>query len=98
MITHSVFMKLKHAAGSCEEKAFLEEAARLVSIPGVLDFKVLKETSPKNDFTFGLVMNFKTRDDYDFYNNHPEHAAFVQNTWIPNVEIFQEIDYEVLTL
>lgn len=96
MITHSVFMKLKHGAGSSEEKAFLDECAKLEEIPKVLNYQIVKETSPKNDYKFGLVMEFENQDDYDFYNNHPDHVAFVQNIWIPNVEIFQEIDYEVL--
>ena len=93
MIVHSVFFKLKHPAGSAEEKAFLAEAAKLSSIPGVENFQVLKETSPKNNFDFGLSMEFKDQTAYDGYNNHPEHVAFVQNIWIPEVEDFQEIDY-----
>lgn len=96
MITHSVFMNLKHAGGTSEEKAFLQACTKLESIPGVLNYKIVKETSPKNNYSFGLVMNFKTQADYDFYNNHPEHLSFVENVWIPNVESFQEIDYELL--
>ena len=93
MITHSVFMKLKYGSGSTEETLFLDEAVKLEKIPGVLNYKIVKETSPKNDYSFGLVMNFETQEDYDFYNNHPDHVFFVENVWIPNVETFQEIDY-----
>lgn len=96
MITHSVFMKLKYGSGSVEEKSFLDEAAKLENIAKVLNYKIVKETSPKNDYTFGLVMNFETQEDYDFYNNHSNHTAFVENVWIPNVESFQEIDYITL--
>ena len=96
MITNSVFMKLKHAAGSAGETSFLDEAAKLECIPGVLNYKIVKETSPKNDYSFGLVMNFKNQQDYDSYNNHPNHVFFVENVWIPNVESFQEIDYQNL--
>lgn len=93
MIVHSVFFKLKHPAGSETEKAFLTKAAELSSIQGVENFQVLKETSPKNSFDFGLSMEFKDQGAYDAYNTHPDHVAFVQNIWIPEVEDFQEIDY-----
>jgi hypothetical protein len=93
MIAHSVFFKLKHPSGSEEEKNFLSKAAELASIPGVKNFQVLKETSPKNNFDFGLSMEFKDQTAYDGYNNHTEHVAFVQHIWIPEVEDFQEIDY-----
>ena len=96
MITHSVFMKLKHASDSDAEKVFLDECAKLENIPGVLNYKLVRETSPKNNFSFGLVMNFKNQEDYTFYNNHPDHVSFVENVWIPNVESFQEIDYNSL--
>jgi len=89
-------MKLKHDTDSSEEKNFLAECAKLEGIPGVLNYKIVQETSPKNDFAFGLVMNFESQKDYDSYNVHPDHVHFVENVWIPNVETFQEIDYENL--
>ena len=42
MIRHSVVLKLKHKAGSLEEKEFLDEAWKLKSIPGVMKFEILK--------------------------------------------------------
>lgn len=93
MITHSVFFKLKHAKGSPEEAAFLAKAAGLATIPGVGNFEVLKETSPKNDFDFGLSMTFNGQAAYDGYNNHPDHVAFVQDVWLKEVADFQEIDH-----
>ncbi|QBG49292.1 Dabb family protein [Verrucomicrobia bacterium S94] len=93
MITHSVFFKLKHPAGSAEEAAFLTEAQKLAVIPGVGNFQVLKETSPKNDFAYGLTMTFENQAAYDAYNNHPDHVAFVQQIWLKEVEAFQEIDH-----
>ncbi|VGO16125.1 hypothetical protein PDESU_04715 [Pontiella desulfatans] len=93
MIVHSVFFKLKHDKGSPAETGFLEKAAGLASIPGVGNFQVLKETSPKNHFAFGLSMEFADQAAYDGYNNHPEHVAFVQDIWLNEVEDFQEIDY-----
>lgn len=93
MITHSVFFKLKHAEGSAEETAFIAKARELAAIPGVGNFEVLEETSPKNEFAFGLSMTFVDQAAYDAYNNHPDHVAFVQEIWLKEVESFQEIDH-----
>jgi hypothetical protein len=94
VITHSVFFRLKYEPGSSEEKTFIDTCRRVLKpIAGVKDFRVLKEVSPKNEFAFGLTMNFPDQAAYDAYNNHPDHVNFVQGTWIPNVEEFQEIDY-----
>lgn len=93
MITHSVFFKLHHPSGSAEEKAFLTKAAALAVIPGIQDFQVLEETSPKNAFDFGLTMNFEDQAAYDAYNNHPAHVAFVEEVWLKEVADFMEIDH-----
>ena len=93
MIVHSVFMKLKHPKDSKEEASFIAEAAKLADIPGVLDYEIVREVSPKNNFEFGLTMKFASTEAYQAYNEHPSHVDFVENVWIPNVEVFQEIDY-----
>lgn len=93
MIVHSVFFKLVHAPASVEEVEFLRKASDLARIPGVENFKVLKETSPKNDFTFGLSMEFVDQTAYDGYNSHPEHVAFVNDVWLKEVADFMEIDH-----
>jgi hypothetical protein len=93
LIVHSVFFKLNHPAGSPEESSFLTKAAELAQIPGVESFQMLKETSPKNDFDFGLSMEFANQAAYDGYNNHPDHIRFVQEFWLKEVETFQEIDH-----
>lgn len=93
MITHSVFFNLKHAEGSAEEAAFLEKAKELSSISSVMKLEYVREVSPKNEYDFGLIMQFKDQSGYNFYNEHPDHKDFVENTWIPEVEDFIEIDY-----
>lgn len=93
MITHSVIFKLKHAKGSPEASAFLQAAAALDQIPGVKNFVSLQQVSPKNKFEYGLSMEFANQQEYDVYNNHPDHTAFIQQYWIPSVEDFLEIDY-----
>ncbi len=95
MIRHSVVFKLKHTAGSSEEKEFLDEAWKLKSIPGVMKLEVMKQISSKNPYEFGISMEFEDQESYDFYSNHPDHTRFVGQHWMPNVEVFMEIDYLV---
>lgn len=93
MIEHTVTFRLKHAPGSPEEKDFLEAVGKLVAIPGVRDFAIRRQVSPKWDHTFGITMRFETQEEYDAYNTHPDHVAFVQERWIPEVADFQEADF-----
>ncbi len=93
MIRHTVVFRLKHASGSAAEAAFLAEARKLAVIPGVERFEALREVSPKNDYAFGLSMEFADQAAYTAYNEHPDHVAFVQNRWLPEVGKFMEIDY-----
>lgn len=94
MITHSVYFRLKHAEGSPEERTFLEKAEALKSISTVRNFQCVREISPKNNFRLGLTMQFEDREAYRHYNDHPDHRAFVEQVWIPEVAEFLEIDYE----
>ncbi|MGA3218069.1 MAG: Dabb family protein [Acidimicrobiales bacterium] len=96
MIRHTVAFRLRHPAGSAEEAAFLADAMRLRDVPGVQHFERLKQVSDKNEFEFGLSMEFTDRAAYDVYNNHPVHTAFVAERWVPEVEAFQETDYQPL--
>lgn len=96
MIRHTVTFTLKHPSGSPEEASFLAAAKELAVIPGVENFEALRQVSPKNDFRFGLSMEFADQAAYTGYNEHPSHVAFVQTRWIPEVTDFLEIDYTVL--
>ncbi|SEQ47769.1 Stress responsive A/B Barrel Domain [Devosia sp. YR412] len=93
MIRHTVVFTLKHAKGSAEEGTFLRDAKVLASIPGVENFEQLRQVSPKNDYSFGFSMEFADQAAYTGYNDHPDHVAFVQTRWIPEVAAFLEIDY-----
>ena len=93
-IRHTVVFRLAHSDGSTEEADFLATAAKLSAIDGVEEFEILRETSPKNDYRFGISMEFADRAAYEAYNGHPDHVAFVQERWIPEVSEFLEIDYE----
>lgn len=96
MIRHTVAFRLKHSAGSAEEASFLKDALVLKKIPSVRNFEQLRQTSPKNDFTFGFSMEFDDQSGYDAYNVHPDHVAFVRDRWVPEVAAFLEIDYTEL--
>ena len=96
MIRHTAVFRLKHSAGSAAEKDFLNALAKLKSIKGVDKFEVLRQVSPKSEFKFGVSMEFADQAAYDGYNVHPDHVAFVQGRWIPEVAAFTEIDYVAL--
>ena len=93
-IRHTVVLTPRHAAGSPEEADFLAAAAGLAAIPGVEAFEILRETSPKNGYRFGISMEFADAAAYAAYNKHPDHVRFVQDRWLPEIEDFLEIDYE----
>ncbi len=96
MIEHTVTFRLKHGPGSPEEKVFLAEAAELAAIPEVVEFLIRRQTSPKLDHTFGISMWFASPADYEAYNAHPDHLAFLQRRWFTDVASFQEADFESL--
>jgi heme-degrading monooxygenase HmoA len=90
---HTVVFTLSHPEGSPAEADFLATAARLSAIPGVEEFEILREVSAKNGYRYGISMEFADKDAYDAYNGHPDHVAFVEDRWIPEVDEFLEIDY-----
>jgi quinol monooxygenase YgiN len=96
MIRHTVAFRLHHAPGSTEEAEFLAAARALADIPGVEAYEQLRQTSAKNDFTFGFSMEFADQAAYDGYSSHPVHSAFVADRWVPEVADFLEIDYTPL--
>ncbi len=93
---HTVTFRLKHAAGSPAEADFLSAAAELVSLPGVKDIQIRRQVSPKNSHTFGISMNFDGDEEFQAYRIHPLHTEFVEKRWIPEVEDFQEADFDTL--
>jgi hypothetical protein len=96
MIRHTVVFRLKHDKGSPEEKNFLVAAKKLSAIPVVHKFECLRQISKKNDFDFGLSMEFDGSSAYEAYNKHPDHEGFLKDFWFKNVADFLEIDFEGL--
>lgn len=92
MIRHAVIFNLKHAPDSAAEHAFLAAADVLARIPGVQNFEKARQVSPKNSYAFSFAMQFADQAAYQFYNDHPDHVAFVRDRWVPEVSAFLEID------
>ncbi len=95
-IRHTVSFRLRHPAESDAERDFLNAARKLGEIPGVEGFDILAEVSPKNQFRFGISMEFEDAVAYATYNQHPVHVRFVEERWVNDVEEFLEIDYAAL--
>lgn len=93
MIQHTVVFRLIHDSGGTEERDFLAKAKSLGKLPTVIDLKVLRQIGQKNQYTFGLSMYFKSEEDYQAYNEHPDHLRFVNDVWLREVDDFLEIDY-----
>lgn len=93
MIEHTVSFTLVHPDGSDAERAFLTGArATLAAIPGVQDFTVNRQVSPKSRFRFQFSMRFADAEAYRGYDEHPDHVAFVAQRWASEVADFQELD------
>lgn len=92
--THTVLFDLKAAPGSPEAESFLSEGTRaLTSVPGVMDFRAVRQCSPKSDFQYGFLMNFPSKEAFKVYCNHPTHNRFVEDYWKKEVTRFFEADY-----
>jgi Stress responsive A/B Barrel Domain len=95
-IRHTVAFTLSHPDGSAAEADFLAAAGALSALPGVEAFQILRETSPKNAYRFGISMEFAGPTAYTAYNEHPDHVRFVNDRWLAEVSDFLEVDYEPL--
>ena len=75
----------------------MSAAQSLATIPGVENYRQLRQVESKSDFAFSFSMNFADDDAYRRYNNHPIHVAFVRDRWDEEVSSFQELDFVPLT-
>lgn len=93
-IQHTVVFRLVHPPGSDAEAEFLETArTTLPAIPGVEDFVINRQVSPKSDLAWQFSMLFADEDAYAAYNGHPAHTGFVATRWEHEVAAFQEYDF-----
>lgn len=94
-IQHMVIFNLPYQEGSTEARRFLEDGTRILSaIPVVQNFQAFYQVSEKNDYQYGFSMVFANQEDYNTYNEHPDHVAFVQERWLKEVSDFLEIDFK----
>ena len=94
-IQHMVIFNLPYAEGSVEADKFLEDGTRiLTAIPVVKNFQAFHQVSEKNDYQYGFSMVFANQEDYNTYNVHPDHVAFVEERWMKEVTDFLEIDFK----
>lgn len=92
-IQHTVAFRLVHPAGSAAEADFLETARRtLTAIPGVGDFTVRRQVSPKSDLAWQFSMVFADAAAFAAYDAHPAHTGFVRTRWVPEVAASAELD------
>ena len=97
MIRHTVVFKFKPSVDSIAAQNFFVAAKRLATIHGVQNFESLRQIGKKNNYEFGLSMEFANETIYEQYNKDPLHEQFIQQYWLPSVAEFMEIDYELLT-
>ena len=96
-VLHTVIFDLKHPVGSAEAQKFLSDGyAILTKVPGVHDFQVFRQCSPKNDYQYGFYMRFRNQVEFDTYSAHPEHDKFVKERWDTEVTRFQESDFQTV--
>lgn len=94
-IQHMVIFNLTYPKDAPESKKFIHDGTRILTgIPVVKNFQAFNQVSEKNKFGFGFSMVFTNSADYETYNKHPEHVAFVQNRWMKEVSDYLEIDFE----
>jgi hypothetical protein len=90
---HMVIFDLHSGTDSEETSLFLSDGERILTdIPGIKDFQVCRQVSPKNDFPFCFLMDFDSIEIFKAYEQHPNHSGFVNERWIPEVSRFMEID------
>jgi len=96
-IQHTVVFRLAHEPGSAAETEFLATAREtLTAIPGVTEFTINRQVSPKSDLSWQFSMVFADQAAYEAYNVHPEHVRFTTTRWQSEVAAFQEYDFETL--
>jgi hypothetical protein len=91
MIEHS--FTLNHPADSPEERDFLEGVRSFADIPGVQNFRVNRQVSPKGPYAYQISMWFADQQSLEAYDASQAHVDFVNERWIPEVASFQTLDF-----
>lgn len=90
-----VIFNLPYPRDSARVEKFLSDGTGILAgIPVVRDFQAFDQVSAKNHYQYGFSMVFSNQGDYNIYNDHPDHVAFVQERWLKEVTDFLEIDFQ----
>lgn len=71
----------------------LQAGEILTTLPGVRNFRALRQYSPKNDYTYSFLTKFDSQAEFDAYTAHPDLCRFVTERWETEVTLFQESDF-----
>ncbi len=92
-LRHIVAFSLKHEKGSAGASKFLDDSMRILGpIPHVARFEQFSQVSPKNDFDYVFVFDFKNEADFAAYCEYPAHVDYVRDIWDAEVADFMETD------
>ena len=92
-VHRAIFFEPKAAAGSDEEREFLELSDWLAAQPGVEAFRRVAQLAEASPLRHGVLMRFADRTAYDAYLNSPERIRFVEEAWRPGVRSAVELDF-----
>ena len=87
MIHHLVWFKLREDIAP-EDKEFLKEQllGMVEVIPQIVELACGEDFSGRSGgFEWGLSVKFKSREDGEIYDKHPEHQAFIgrcKHLWV----------------
>lgn len=93
MLTHTVQFRFKAGLSEQDKASFMQALHDLSNIPGVRDFAIFNQVSQGNSFEYLATMRFSTTEEYRSYSDHPQHAAFISQQWLPKIDSFLEGDY-----
>lgn len=97
MIKHIVIWRIADGENTAERAAAIKEHLEALkgSIDEIADIEVgvnFNETDSASDVA--LVSTFRTREDLEIYQDHPEHKAVGANYVRPYVKERRVVDYE----
>lgn len=97
MIRHIVIWRIADSENAAERAAAIKENLEALKgkIDEIVDIEVglnFNETESASDVA--LVSTFKTKEDLEIYQNHPDHKAVGANYVRPFVKERRVVDYE----
>ncbi len=96
MIYHNVWFKLKNEGNDADRQQIESGLKAMIPlIPEIVEMHTGPDFSGRSKgFGLGLLVTFKTREDGQIYDKHPDHQAFIA----ANKHLWSEVmalDFEV---